>query len=103
LTHLTEYARIVQIDERLVVPDWAVIPLHAGTLTELTAAHAENSGERALKPLGRYRFPRSPIHRDVGGSTVPLSTVDNFRSPIAGPVWHHCVWVLVLGRAMLLL
>lgn len=31
-----------------MLPDWAVIPLHAGALTDLTAAHAENSGERTL-------------------------------------------------------
>jgi hypothetical protein len=58
----------LQIDERLVLPEWAVIPLHAGTLTKpiaLMAASAEDGGERTLKPADRSRVPCCPIHRDV--------------------------------------
>lgn len=87
----------VQIDERLVLPDWAVIPLHAGALTDLTAAHAENSGKRALTLVSRSRFSCGPIYRDVGGSAVALSSVDNLCPSFAGLVRYHRLRVLVLG------
>lgn len=94
-----------QIDERLVLPEWAVIPLHAGKLTGLSAlmaAHAEYGGERTLKPADRSRFPCSPIHRDVGGSAATLSTVDDFCLARFGFVRCHRLCLLVLGRAMFL-
>lgn len=87
----------VQIDERLVLPDWAVIPLHAGALTNLTAADTENSGERALTLECRSRFPCGPIYRDVGGSAVAVSSVDNLCPSFTGLVQCHCLRVLVLG------
>ncbi|OOQ91539.1 integral membrane protein [Penicillium brasilianum] len=70
------------IDERLVLPEWAVIPLHAGTLTgliALMAASAEDGGERTLKPADRSRVPCCPVHRDVNRSAAAVPTVDNFR------------------------
>ena len=87
----------VQIDERLVLPDWAVIPLHAGALADLTAAHAENSGERALTLVGRSRFSCGPIYRDVGGFAVALASLDNLCPPFPGLVRYYRLRVLVLG------
>lgn len=49
-----------QIDERLVLPEWAVIPLHAGTLTRLMAAHAENGGDHTLTPATDLGFHAVP-------------------------------------------
>lgn len=43
-----------------MLPEWAVIPLHAGTLTRLMAAHAGNGGEHTLTPatdLGFHAIP----------------------------------------------
>lgn len=94
-----------QIDERLVLPEWAVIPLHAGTLTgliALMAASAEDGGERTLKPADRSRVPCCPIHRDVNRSAPAVPTLDNFRLACSWFVWRYRLRLLVLGGAMFL-
>jgi len=67
LIHLIEF----QIDERLVVPDWAVIPLDAGTWLNPGARlnqprHSSFVGSIILLiNLGRYKLSCNAIHLDA--------------------------------------
>ncbi|KAJ6164985.1 hypothetical protein N7470_003657 [Penicillium chermesinum] len=62
------------IDERLVLPDWAVIPLHAD--------------------ISFHAIPSIVMLIDL---LLLLSAMDHHGLAIVGSVGAHCVWLLVLG------
>lgn len=80
-----------QVDERLVVPDWAVIPLHAGTFPFYKGVGCEVSDKT------RHQLPRYPVNRAINRPAVLLSPVDRHHRTSSRPVQSDRHWILVLG------